>query len=157
MYDPSSVVVSLSTHTHTHTHTHTQIHIHFQISHIPHPSILNFVAAEIIQKNSQTFHHVISEYHERGTLHDYLQATAVDVHGLLVLAESIASGLAHLHSELSDNQGVLVKSAIAHCNLTSRSIYVKSDGKPTFTLFFLEKRLAGLYFYGRRETGYKAI
>lgn len=105
--------------------TETEI---YQTSHLPNPSILNFIAAEIIQKNSQTFHHIICEYHERGTLCDYLRTTSVDVHGLLVLAESVASGLAHLHSETHDNQGVLVKSAIAHGNLTSRSIYVKADG-----------------------------
>ena len=100
-----------------------------QISHIPHANILNFVAAEIIQRNSQTFHHLFCEYHERGTLFDHLKVTSIDVHGLLVLAESVASGLAHLHSEVPNNQGVLVKPAIAHCNLTSRSIYVKLDGK----------------------------
>ena len=100
-----------------------------QISHIPHANILNFVAAEIIQRNSQTFHHLICEYHERGTLFDHLQATCIDVHGLLVLAESVAAGLAHLHSEVPNNQGVLVKPAIALCNLTSRNIYVKMDGE----------------------------
>ena len=100
-----------------------------QISHIPHANILNFVAAEIIQRNSQTFHHLICEYHERGTLFDHLQATCIDVHGLLVLAESVAAGLAHLHSEVPNNQGVLVKPAIALCNLSSRNIYVKMDGE----------------------------
>ena len=100
-----------------------------QISHIPHPNILNFIAAEIIQKNSQTFHHLICEYHERGTLFDYLKTTLLDVHGLLVLSESIAAGLSHLHSDHHDNQGVVVKAAIAHCNLTSKSVYVKTDGE----------------------------
>ena len=104
--------------------------LHVQISHIPHPHILNFIAAEIIQRNSQTLHYLICEYHERGTLFDHLKSTPVDVHGLLVLAESIAAGLAHLHSEIPNNQGVLVKPAVAHCNLTSKSIYIKLDGKP---------------------------
>jgi hypothetical protein len=74
-------------------------------------------------------HHLICEYHERGTLFDHLQSTSIDIHGLLVLAESVAAGLAHLHSEVPNNQGVLVKPAIALCNLTSRNIHVKMDGK----------------------------
>lgn len=114
-----------------------------QISHIPHANILNFVAAEIIQRNSQTFHHLICEYHERGTLFDHLQATCIDVHGLLVLAESVAAGLAHLHSEVPNNQGVLVKPAIALCNLTSRNIYVKMDGECLYSYIYTQETAFG--------------
>lgn len=43
---------------------------------------------------------LITEYHEQGSLYDYLTRTTVDVPGVLRLCFSIANGLSHLHMEI---------------------------------------------------------
>ncbi|XP_004629965.1 activin receptor type-1C isoform X3 [Octodon degus] len=65
---------------------------------------------------------LISEYHEKGSLYDYLNRNVVTAAGMIKLALSIASGLAHLHMEILGTQG---KPAIAHRDLKSKNILVK--------------------------------
>lgn len=48
---------------------------------------------------------LVSEYHEQGSLYDYLNRNIVTVAGMIKLALSIASGLAHLHMEIVGTQG----------------------------------------------------
>ena len=48
---------------------------------------------------------LVSEYHENGSLFDYLSANKVTVAEMLKLAWTIASGLAHLHMEIIGTQG----------------------------------------------------
>ena len=48
---------------------------------------------------------LVSEYHEHGSLYDYLNRYTLSVEGMIVLALSIASGLAHLHMEIIGTQG----------------------------------------------------
>ena len=98
-----------------------------QIPHMRHENLQGFIAADIIQKSSQMQHYLITEYQEQGTLHHYLQTTVLDVFSMVMMAHSIACGLAYLHTEVNDNYGT--KPAIAHRSLTSRSVYVKDDGE----------------------------
>lgn len=49
---------------------------------------------------------LVSEYHEQGSLYDYLNRNIVTVAGMIKLALSIASGLAHLHMEIVGTQGI---------------------------------------------------
>uniref|UniRef100_A0A7N5P0A7 receptor protein serine/threonine kinase n=1 Tax=Ailuropoda melanoleuca TaxID=9646 RepID=A0A7N5P0A7_AILME len=65
---------------------------------------------------------LVSEYHELGSLYDYLNRNIVTVAGMVKLALSIASGLAHLHMEIVGTQG---KPAIAHRDIKSKNILVK--------------------------------
>ncbi|XP_008586022.1 PREDICTED: activin receptor type-1C isoform X3 [Galeopterus variegatus] len=65
---------------------------------------------------------LVSEYHEHGSLYDYLNRNIVTVAGMIKLALSIASGLAHLHMEIVGTQG---KPAIAHRDIKSKNILVK--------------------------------
>uniref|UniRef100_A2AJR6 receptor protein serine/threonine kinase n=2 Tax=Mus TaxID=862507 RepID=A2AJR6_MOUSE len=65
---------------------------------------------------------LVSEYHEQGSLYDYLNRNIVTVAGMVKLALSIASGLAHLHMEIVGTQG---KPAIAHRDIKSKNILVK--------------------------------
>nr|XP_043874323.1 activin receptor type-1C isoform X1 [Solea senegalensis] len=68
---------------------------------------------------------LVSEYHEHGSLYDYLNRYTVSMEGMIVLALSIASGLAHLHMEIIGTQG---KPAIAHRDLKSKNVLVKKNG-----------------------------
>lgn len=52
---------------------------------------------------------LVSEYHEHGSLYDYLNRYTLSLEGMIVLALSIASGLAHLHMEIIGTQGKAVR------------------------------------------------
>lgn len=69
---------------------------------------------------------LITDYHENGSLFDYLQTQVLDPTSLLLMASSIASGLSHLHTEIFGTRG---KPAIAHRDIKSKNILVKRDGE----------------------------
>lgn len=85
-----------------------------------------FIAADNKDNGAWTQLWLITDYHRNGSLYDYLQGKALDVREMLILALSAASGMAHLHMEITGTMG---KPAIAHRDLKSRNILVKSNGK----------------------------
>lgn len=48
---------------------------------------------------------LITDYHENGSLFDFLNRSTVDINGMIRIALSIATGLAHLHMEIVGTQG----------------------------------------------------
>lgn len=102
-----------------------------------HDNILGFIAADIKGTGSWTQMLLITDYHERGSLHDYLQTTVLDHQGLLAICSSIASGITHLHTEIFGTQG---KPAIAHRDIKSRNILVKRNGECAIADFGLAVR-----------------
>lgn len=91
-----------------------------------HDNILGFVAADINGTGSWTQMILITEYHELGSLHDYLQVRVINQQMLHTLAYSLISGLSHLHLEILSKPG---KPAIAHRDIKSRNILVKRNGQ----------------------------
>ena len=67
---------------------------------------------------------LVTDYHPHGSLFDYLAQHTVSPARLVEMASSIATGLTHLHLEISGTQG---KPAIAHRDLKSGNILVKRD------------------------------
>ncbi|MCI4378708.1 hypothetical protein PGIGA_G00218910 [Pangasianodon gigas] len=96
----------------------------YQTIMLRHENILGFIAADNKDNGSWTQLWLVSEYHEHGSLFDYLNRYTVSVDGMIVLALSIASGLAHLHMEIIGTQG---KPAIAHRDIKSKNILVKKN------------------------------
>uniref|UniRef100_A0A3P9CSR7 receptor protein serine/threonine kinase n=1 Tax=Maylandia zebra TaxID=106582 RepID=A0A3P9CSR7_9CICH len=90
-----------------------------------HDNILGFIAADIKGTGSWTQLYLITDYHENGSLYDYLKSNSLDVKALLKLSYSSISGLCHLHTEIYGTQG---KPAIAHRDLKSKNILVKKNG-----------------------------
>uniref|UniRef100_A0A8C4X0F6 receptor protein serine/threonine kinase n=1 Tax=Eptatretus burgeri TaxID=7764 RepID=A0A8C4X0F6_EPTBU len=90
-----------------------------------HDNILGFIAADIKGTGSWTQLYLITDYHENGSLYDYLKATTLDPRSALRLVCSAASGLCHLHTEIHGTQG---KPAIAHRDLKSKNVLVKRNG-----------------------------
>ncbi|XP_070608148.1 bone morphogenetic protein receptor type-1A isoform X2 [Erythrolamprus reginae] len=90
-----------------------------------HENILGFIAADIKGTGSWTNLYLITDYHEKGSLYDFLQYTTLDNRALLKLAYSAACGLCHLHTEIYGTQG---KPAIAHRDLKSKNILIKRNG-----------------------------
>lgn len=91
---------------------------------LPTPST-GFIAADIKGTGSWTQLYLITDYHENGSLYDYLKSTTLDNKAMLRLAYSAVSGLCHLHTEIFGTQG---KPAIAHRDLKSKNILVKRNG-----------------------------
>ncbi|XP_041699471.1 activin receptor type-1C-like [Coregonus clupeaformis] len=97
----------------------------YQTIMLRHENILGFIAADNKDNGSWTQLWLVSEYHEHGSLFDYLNRYTLSVDGMIVLALSITSGLAHLHMEIIGTQG---KPAIAHRDIKSKNILVKKNG-----------------------------
>lgn len=91
-----------------------------------HNNILGFIAADIKGTGSWTQMLLITDYHDSGSLHDYLQKHVLNPHMLKVLAFSLSSGLTHLHAEICGTPG---KPAIAHRDIKSKNILVKRNGE----------------------------
>ncbi|XP_043921044.1 TGF-beta receptor type-1 [Protopterus annectens] len=88
-------------------------------------NILGFIAADNKDNGTWTQLWLVSDYHEHGSLFDYLNRYTVTVEGMIKLSLSTVSGLAHLHMEIVGTQG---KPAIAHRDLKSKNILVKKNG-----------------------------
>lgn len=104
-----------------------------------HDNILGFVAADIKGTGSYTQMILITDYHELGSLHDYLQRSVLDPLALKKLALSLASGVAHLHTEIFGTPG---KPAIAHRDIKSKNLLVKKDGQCAIADFGLAVKYA---------------
>ncbi|XP_072034860.1 TGF-beta receptor type-1-like [Amphiura filiformis] len=98
----------------------------YQTVMLRHENILGFIAADNKDNGTWTQLLLISDYHENGSLFDYLNRTTVDIQGMIKLVLSTANGLAHLHMEIVGMQG---KPAIAHRDLKSKNILVKRTGQ----------------------------
>ncbi|KAJ8413282.1 hypothetical protein AAFF_G00092780 [Aldrovandia affinis] len=97
----------------------------YQTVMLRHEDILGFIAADNKDNGTWTQLWLVSDYHEHGSLFDYLNRYTVTVEGMIKLSLSTASGLAHLHMEIVGTQG---KPAIAHRDLKSKNILVKKNG-----------------------------
>ncbi|XP_053554292.1 activin receptor type-1C [Bombina bombina] len=96
----------------------------YQTVMLRHENILGFIAADNKDNGTWTQLWLVSEFHEQGSLFDYLIHNTVTIGGMIKLALSIVSGLAHLHMEIVGTQG---KPAIAHRDLKSKNILVKRN------------------------------
>ncbi|XP_054707219.1 bone morphogenetic protein receptor type-1B-like [Uloborus diversus] len=90
-----------------------------------HENILGFVAADVKGTSNWIQMLLITDYHELGSLHDYLRVHMLDIRAMLRLAHSATKGINHLHTEVLGKQG---KPAIAHRDIKSRNILIKRDG-----------------------------
>ncbi|XP_059560378.1 activin receptor type-1C isoform X6 [Myotis daubentonii] len=79
----------------------------YQTVMLRHENVLGFIAADNKDNGTWTQLWLVLEYHEQGSLYDYLNRNIVTVAGMIRLALSIASGLAHLHMEIVGTQGIV--------------------------------------------------
>ena len=77
---------------------------------------------------------LVSEYHEYGSLFDYLNRYTVSVEGMIVMALSIASGLAHLHMEIIGTQGGMACSTL----LAQTLMYCKHSAFSFWGIYYLK-------------------
>jgi TGF-beta receptor type-1 len=97
----------------------------YQTVMLRHENILGFIAADNKDNGTWTQLWLVTDYYQHGSLFDYLNRTTITVPLMVRMALSIASGLSHLHMEIMGTQG---KPGIAHRDLKSKNILVKSNG-----------------------------
>lgn len=96
----------------------------YQTVMLRHENILGFIAADNKDNGTWTQLWLVTDYHENGSLFEFLTKNTVDTVQLVIMALSIATGLAHLHMDIVGTRG---KPAIAHRDLKSKNILVKSN------------------------------
>ncbi|KAG1671741.1 Bone morphogenetic protein receptor type-1B [Nymphon striatum] len=102
-----------------------------------HENILGFIAADMKGSGSFTQLLLITDYHELGSLYDFLQERTVTIMEMVKLALSASMGIAHLHTEIFGTRG---KPSIAHCDIKSKNILVKKNGQCAIADFGLAVR-----------------
>jgi len=98
----------------------------YQTVMLRHENILGFIAADNKDIGTWTQLWLVTDYHENGSLFDFLSKRTLTPNQLINMAHSIATGLAHLHMPIIGTQGI-GKPAIAHRDLKSKNILVKKD------------------------------
>lgn len=112
----------------------------FELPQFAHDNILRYIRSEVNVNPSSPFlleYWIITEYHEMGSLCDYLKNNHLNFGGLIKITRGIACGLNHLHEEISSTKTGLKKPSVAHRDFKSRNILLRSDLTPRIADFGL--------------------
>ncbi|KAK2721016.1 activin receptor type-2A-like isoform X2 [Artemia franciscana] len=91
-----------------------------------HPNIVVYLGCdERIGHNEFVEHRVFLNYHPIGCIQDYLRNNPLDWSVFCKMGQSVARGLSYLHTYIK--KGDYLKPAVAHRDINSRNILVKSD------------------------------
>lgn len=93
----------------------------YRLARMDHPDILHYIGVDKIGDNLQAEYWLITAYHEKGSLCDYLKAHTLTWAEAWRVAVCVARGLAHLHEEGNG------KPAVAHRDFKSKNVLLKSD------------------------------
>lgn len=99
----------------------------FKLPHMDHEDILHYIGVDSKHANPQTEFWLVTAYHEKGSLCDYLKANVVTWSEMCRIAESMARGLMHLHEEIPANKMDGCKPAVAHRDFKSKNVLLKAD------------------------------
>lgn len=111
----------------------------FTDANLKHENVLQFITMEERSSGLHREYWIITAYHARGNLKDYLSCHLLSWASLLDMAGSIVSGVAHLHSDYTPCG--TSKVAIAHRDIKSSNILVKSDSECALCDFGIALRL----------------
>jgi len=89
-----------------------------------HENILRYIAADSTDISNRIELWLATEYHENGSVYDYLMNHTITPRILTKMVYSIANGLWNLHIPIAATNG---KVAFAHRDLKTRNILVKKD------------------------------
>ena len=99
-----------------------------------HPNILKFLNVHIHSNlNLTTDFWLITEFHEKGSLFDFLTNNVVSWDDLCKIAYGMSCGLNHLHEEIHMGN----KPSIAHRDIKSKNVLIKHDLTPCLADFGL--------------------
>ncbi|KAG8189003.1 hypothetical protein JTE90_019014 [Oedothorax gibbosus] len=99
----------------------------YKLPQMKHDNILNFIGVEKRGDHLQTEYWLISAYHDKGSLCDFLKANLITWADVLRISDSISKGLMHLHEEFPASRGEKYKPAVAHRDFKSKNVLIKND------------------------------
>ncbi|XP_071825992.1 TGF-beta receptor type-2-like [Apostichopus japonicus] len=111
---------------------------------IQHENIIRFLKAEVRQisyPQPQRQYWLISQYYPSGSLHDYLSQNTVTWEEFCRMACSAASGISHLHADITDDDPPMNKYPVAHRDIKSSNVLMKCDGSCVIADFGLALKL----------------
>ncbi|XP_065818367.1 activin receptor type-2A [Labrus bergylta] len=91
-----------------------------------HENLLQFIGAEKRGNHLDMELWLVTAYHEKGSLTDYLKANVLSWSELCLIAQSMSRGLAYLHEDIPGHKDGH-KPAIAHRDFKSKNVLLKSD------------------------------
>ncbi|XKL67279.1 hypothetical protein PGB90_002770 [Kerria lacca] len=99
----------------------------YKLPQMNHDNILQFIAAEkhVVDQNVEYW--LITAFHELGSLHDFLKLHTLSLEQLSYITYTTAKGVMHLHEEIQPEKLQYYKPVIAHRDLKSNNIILKSD------------------------------
>uniref|UniRef100_H2ZGC6 Serine/threonine-protein kinase receptor n=1 Tax=Ciona savignyi TaxID=51511 RepID=H2ZGC6_CIOSA len=93
-----------------------------------HPNILNFIAAASRGVAVEAELWLITEFHELGSLADYLKTNTMSLPVALKFMETMATGLSFLHEDIPHREPHKgYKPAIAHRDFKSKNVLIRTD------------------------------
>ncbi|OCT60890.1 TGF-beta receptor type-2 [Xenopus laevis] len=92
---------------------------------LKHENVLQFITTEIRGTSLQKEYWIITTYHAKGNLKDYLASHVLNWTTFLKMAGSIVNGVAHLHNDCTPCGAI--KIPIAHRDIKSTNILVKNN------------------------------
>uniref|UniRef100_A0A8C6U986 Serine/threonine-protein kinase receptor n=1 Tax=Neogobius melanostomus TaxID=47308 RepID=A0A8C6U986_9GOBI len=98
----------------------------YSLSGMKHDNILHFIGVEKRNHNLDLELWLITTYHEKGSLTDYLKANVVSWSELCHIAQTGARGLAYLHEDVPGHRDGH-KPSIAHRDIKSKNVLLKSN------------------------------
>ncbi|KAK0399901.1 hypothetical protein QR680_003266 [Steinernema hermaphroditum] len=99
----------------------------YQTQMLNHENILQFKAADISSVDSMTQMLLITDFHELGSLYDYLRRAPVTLEEAISLAFTTICGIEHIHNPVRGT-GNQYKPQIAHRDIKSKNVIVKRKG-----------------------------
>jgi len=99
----------------------------YSLPQMTHDNILKFIGIEKRGENLQLEFWLVTAFHERGSLCDYLKSNTLNWDDFCRISYTMACGLAHLHEEIPSMKGSGTKPAIAHRDFKSKNVLIKSD------------------------------
>lgn len=105
---------------------HTEQDI-YNLPQMNHENVLRFIASEKRGENLNVELWLLTEFHEHGSLYDYLKGHVLTWVELCRIAESMAKGLAFVHDEIPATSLLAAKPAVAHRDFKSKNVLLKAD------------------------------
>lgn len=99
----------------------------YNLPQMNHDNILRFIASEKREENPTIELWLLTEFHENGSLFDYLKGHVLTWTQMCHAAETMARGLAFLHDEIPPSSSQASKPAVAHRDFKSKNVLLKAD------------------------------
>ncbi|XP_022109943.1 activin receptor type-2A-like isoform X1 [Acanthaster planci] len=99
----------------------------YSVPQLRHENLLSFIGTERRGEGMDQELWLITEYHPRGSLCDYLKGNLLSWSDLCKISLSMAYGLAYLHEDLPATTLCSAKPAVAHRDFKSKNVLLKND------------------------------